>query len=324
MPLRHRLTCMLIAIGLLGCNPVEADAATPPTAAAPHRIALALQGKHPRVQVQIEGIARPLSFVVDTAAGASVLDLATARQADLLASERTDNLVHGAGGSGATSGRTRPLSLQAGTLAIQATLLATDLSALGGAAGPPIDGILGNDVLARFDTSFDLAAGWLILAPPGSLDSTGCLANALPQRTAMLQRFGIVQAQLQDGTTVTPALAVVDTGAAQSVLNLEGLRALGLRTDDARLRPRASGTRGLGPTAVPTWLYTLPELRIGTWTQRAREVRVSDLPVFKVIGMDTRAALILGIDLLGDTPVHIPVGATAVCLGTRSGQATRD
>ncbi|KAB7771076.1 hypothetical protein [Xanthomonas maliensis] len=33
------------------------------------------------MQVNVEGIARPLSLVVDTAAGASVLDLATAHQA---------------------------------------------------------------------------------------------------------------------------------------------------------------------------------------------------------------------------------------------------
>lgn len=303
--------CVAGTSGLLAAAPAPTQTQTQT-----HQIPLTLQGKHPRVQVQIAGIARPLSFVVDTAAGATVLDLSVAEAAQVIDRAQHDNVIHGAGGSSAAPQRTRSLDLQTGSLALKASLMVTDLSALGGKAGTGINGILGNEILGRFDTRFDLPAGQLTLSPPGTLDTRGCIANALPDRPAMLQRFGIVQAQLQ-GDTGAPAeaLAIIDTGAAQSVLNTAAVRALGLAEGDARLRPRATGTRGLGAASVPTWLYTLPSLRIGTWSHGAGEVRVSDLPVFKVMQLHTRPAVILGIDLLRDTPVQIPAGARLVCLG---------
>ncbi|TGQ96135.1 hypothetical protein EN846_34370, partial [Mesorhizobium sp. M4B.F.Ca.ET.203.01.1.1] len=103
----------------------------------------------------------------------------------------------------------------------------------------------------------------------------GCQAIALPGRSAGLHQFGFIMLTL--GTPGVEAVAVVDTGAAQTVLNAEAARALGLRTDgsDARVRLRAKGTEGLGGGAQATWLYTLPGMNGGGWQHPSMEVRIS-------------------------------------------------
>ncbi|KLI99268.1 aspartyl protease family protein [Luteimonas sp. FCS-9] len=293
-----------------------AAAASPPTPdGETHRIDMRLVGKHPRVEVRIEGVERPLSFVVDTAAGASVVDVALAERFGLLEAASREMTIQGASGSAAATQVTALRALSAGDFAWQAQLLAMDLSQIAEDDAPPIEGILGNDLMARFDLRFDLPAGALVLAPAGSLPRGACLDNALPQRAAGLQRFAFVPAQLRDGAHEVQATAVVDTGAAQTLLNLPAARALGVAEDDARLRRRDAGTRGIAEQVVETWLYTLPRLAIGDWQLAATEVRISALPVFSVLGLADQPAVILGIDALRHRRVDVLANAAGVCVG---------
>ncbi|UNK42411.1 aspartyl protease family protein [Luteimonas sp. S4-F44] len=313
MSLRVLLSACLLSL-TLGA-PCAAVASPPTSEDGAHRIAMDLVGKHPRVEVRIEGVERPLSFVVDTAAGASVVDLALAERFELLAATSREMTIQGAGGSAAATRVTALQALSAGDFAWKAQLLAMDLSQIAEGDAPPVEGILGNDLMARFDLRFDLPAGELVLAPAGSLPRAACLDNALPQRAAGLQRFAFVPAQLRDGPHEAQATAVVDTGAAQTVLNLPAARALGVTEDDARLRRRDAGTRGIAEQVVETWLHTLPALAIGDWQLAATEVRISALPVFSVLGLAERPAVILGIDALRHRRVDVLANAAGVCLG---------
>jgi len=112
------------------------------------------------------------------------------------------------------------------------------------------------------------------------------------------------------------AIGVVDTGAAQTILNNAAASALGLHTDgrDARVRARSKGSEGLGGKPTPTWLYTLPALASAGWQHPAVEVRISELPVFRAIGLDQRPAVILGADVMQGGQVDISAGAERICL----------
>ncbi|MDC7808352.1 aspartyl protease family protein [Luteimonas sp BLCC-B24] len=301
--------CLLLLALAAPC--FAAPAAAPET----HHIAMHLVGKHPRIEVRIDGIDRPLSVVVDTAAGGSVIDAALAGRLGLLDGGRAPMQVQGAGGSTSAPGATRLLDLAAGGFRWKAQLLAIDLSAIAEADAPAIDGILGNDLLSRFDVRFDLPAGRLSLTPAGSLPRSACLDNAFPGRQPGLQRFTFAEAGLEDGAQRTQAIAVLDTGAAQTVLNRPAARALGIADDDARLRRRETGTRGLSDHTVDTWLYTLPGLRLGDQTLAAGEVRISALPVFATLGLTETPALILGVDALRDRRVDVLANAEGTCLG---------
>lgn len=289
--------------------------AAPPAAPDTHHIAMQLVGKHPRAEVRIDGIDRPLSFVVDTAAGGSVIDVALAARLGLLNGGRAPMQVQGAGGSTSAPGATRLLDLTADGFRWKAQLLAIDLSAIAEGDAPAIDGILGNDLMSRFDVRFDLPAGRLSLAPAGSLPRNACLDNAYPERQPGLQRFTFAHAGLEDGGQQTQAIAVIDTGAAQTVLNRAAARALGIADDDARLRRREAGTRGLSEHTVDTWLYALPVLRLGDQRLAAGEVRISALPVFTTLGLAEAPALILGVDALRDRRIDVLADAAGTCVG---------
>jgi hypothetical protein len=67
-----------------------------------------------------------------------------------------------------------------------------------------------------------------------NLEGPGCQPNALPGRTDGLRQFGFITLAL--GAPAVDAIAVVDTGAAQTVLNAEAAR-----TGAAHRRQRRTG-----------------------------------------------------------------------------------
>lgn len=281
-----------------------------------HVLPMWMQGGHPTVALSLDGQAEPLRFVVDSAAGATLIDGRVARRYGLVDGKADVSTAQGASASGAQLRRTRTTTWQLGSWQLRASALQADLGSLSGGDDPAIDGLVGNDLTARWDTRWDFARGELSLSRTGTLrfDDDSCQANALQDRTEGLRDFGFITLTL-DGTNVA-AVAVVDTGAAQTVLNNAAAHALGLRTDgsDPRLRKRSKGTEGLGGKPHPTWLYTLPGMRGAAWRQPAMEVRISELPVFKAIGLDTRPALILGADAMRGGQVDISTGAARICL----------
>lgn len=52
----------------------------------------------------------------------------------------------------------------------------------------------------------------------------------------------------------------------------------------------------------------------GNWQHPPMEVRISELPVFRAIGLEARPALILGADAMRDGQVDIGAGAARICL----------
>jgi len=303
-----RLRPLAVALLLAAGN---AQAAVPSVRAVP----LSMHRGHPVVDVRIGDQAAPLRFVVDTAAGATVVDSDVVRRLGLEDDAADAIAVNGATDAAAQIRATREAEWRIGDLSLRLSAMHTGLGHLAGGDGPRIDGILGNDVLRRYDMTMAIDAGRLALAPAGSLaETSACQANALPGRSAPMAGFGFIE--LHMGEDRVPVVAVVDTGAAQTVLNLAAAQALGLRTDgsDPRVRVREKGTRGLGAAVADTWLTTLPSLQSGTWQHPPFEVRISALSIFKALGLDARPALILGADALLDTELTVAANATRICL----------
>ncbi|QKW55413.1 pepsin/retropepsin-like aspartic protease family protein [Stenotrophomonas sp. NA06056] len=285
-------------------------------AAAPaHTLPMWMQGNHPTIAVNLDGRVEPLRFVVDSAAGATLVDDRIARRYKLEDSAGAVSVAQGASARSAQLRRVRASTWQLGSLQLQTTAVQTDLSRLSREDDPAIDGIIGNDLTRRWDTRWDFAAGTLQLWSPATLPGGAhCQANALPDRGPAMKGFGFITVHL--GNEKLDAIAVVDTGAAQTVLNAAAASALGIRTDgsDPRVKVREKGTAGLGGQAHPTWLHDLPAMASGPWQHAAMEVRISDLPVFKALGLESRPALILGADAMAGAQVDITTGAERICL----------
>lgn len=283
---------------------------------------LEMLGAYPVIDAKHDASSEPLRLVVDTAAGATVLDHAVAQRLGLAPQASAGTTVEGA--TGATQGvqLAQATTLWLGALRVPLTPLLTDMSKFS-KGQTRYDGILGNDVLGRFDFRFDMPGQRLSLAGPGSMpawfQSGACGSNAQAPRDADLLNFMFVDAQAaaagaQDGRI--ELRTVIDTGAAQTVINLVAARRMGLGEGDARLRERAGGTGGFGSASVTSQLTTLAGLGLGPWWAVSPEVRVSALPVFKVLGVHEQPAAILGIDLLRQVTLSVSGGAQMFCLET--------
>ncbi len=290
-----------------------------PAAAEPaalHSLPMTMQASHPTVMGTLEGGDEPLQLVVDSAASATLLDSDVVRRFQLQDPNARHHDAQGASAGALALRSTRSVAMALGSLQLQVTALQADLASLSSAGSAPLHGIIGQDITARFDTRWDFAHGRLMLWPAQTLATTApyCQGNALPDRAGVLKGFGFVNLRL--GSEGVEAIGVVDTGAAQTILNDAAAHALGLRTDgsDTRVRARSKGSEGLGGKPTPTWLYTLPALASAEWQHPAVEVRISELPVFRAIALDQQPAVILGADVMQGGQVDISAGAERICL----------
>lgn len=288
----------------------------------PWTLELSMAASYPVVSARTPGHDEPLRLVVDTAAGGTVIDGALAERLGLAADASVQ--VSGANGVSAAQRTKQPMRLTlAGGLTVAVQPVLTDMSRFT-ADGVTYDGILGNDVLRQFDTRFDVPAGRLVLALPGigpsPIEGLKCIDNLRPSDARPgLAGFGMFDLAL--GIAGTPARtatvrAVLDTGAAATVLNRPAAEALGVAADDPRLRAFEAGTKGFGTGAIATQLLDLASAQVADWRADEATVRVSDLPVFQVLGLHEQPAAIVGIDLLRQVPVGFKAGVTHLCFGT--------
>lgn len=284
-------------------------------------VPMTMDGPYPVVTVALAG-RDSLLFVVDAAAGASViaphhapveLDHATTR-------------VQGAAGSAAMR-VVRLDSLRVGGRVFTVRAVVQDLTQFGTMTSRPIDGVLGQDVLARFDVEFDLPGGRLRLYPrdarpadvPGPSAGTGGRrvdvawapgARCVPLRQAP-GAFAVVDVQV--GDSIVPG--IFDTGAANTYLNWPAARAQGLSPDgDPRVRTSGQAS-GLEGQKVARHAARGVALSVAGLSLAAGEVRLSDLPVFRPFGLAERPAVLLGVDRIRDRPWLLSYSTRELCVG---------
>jgi predicted aspartyl protease len=237
---------------------------------------------------------RPATLLLDTGAETSTLTPRAVAALHLRRDTAHGRTLAGVAGSvRADTVRVRDVALAGIVVARAQDMAIGELPSLEG-LDPPVAGLLGADVLARFDMDLDAPAGRLALYAPG-----GC-AGYLPWPGAAplpLQKtrsgLAFVDAEV-DGRRVR---ALLDTGARTSLLTRDAARALGvtarvLAGDEAR-----TGS-GVGNASLSLRRHRFATFGLPGALEHDATVNVADLPLPGV-------EMLLGADFLGRREVWI-------------------
>lgn len=123
------------------------------------------------MNVTVPGRSEPLKFLLDSGAGVSVVDTATAQRVGWALGDRS--AVQGVQGR-AVAYRVCGVSATTGGVAIPGNLLAIDLSGPSARCHQRIDGLLGADFFRGRIVQIDYAAQRVRLLERGELDETNC------------------------------------------------------------------------------------------------------------------------------------------------------
>ena len=141
------------------------------------------------VKVRAAGQSVPLNFLLDSGAGASVLDLGAARRIGVQLG-RSES-VQGVDGR-ATAYRVSDFRSEVGGVAVPSSLLALDLSGVSAGVSQQIDGLLGADFFENRIVQIDFAAEKIRLLTREELKETGCEVLPIASRNgAMCVRVGV-------------------------------------------------------------------------------------------------------------------------------------
>lgn len=246
-----------------------------------------LENGLPVAEVRLEGRG-PYRFVIDTAATRTSLlpgywAAAGGRPAAVGA-----QTIHGAGGptqidlipvSTLTTGGREAQNLQAYALPASA------VDKLG------VQGVLGADVLSQHVFVLDAPRLDWRLEDKMAGDDLQLSSAAFTLDDAMTPQLSV----LVDGKAIP---AIIDTGAARSIMNWAAGRALGVDPADPNLQPGGTARGVGGELAVVRRRFE--SLAITGEAQREVELRIADLPVFAALGLGDGPAIIVGMDLLAD------------------------
>jgi len=210
----------------------------------------------------------------------------------------------------------------------------------------PVEGMLGMEVLERFDVDLDFPAGRLRLWKPGTVRAEAKRAGmtnieAVVVNETRLLGFRVVSANAPKGSSgedvlAQPFLGVVDCGASFSVVNWRAASLLGLPPQSDSVYKKMPVVQGIGVDGRP---QLLPTTNIGVsfcgnaiqnkddksnmsfeappsdWTPwSAVPMAIGDLPVFSQLLGDGRSAYkgpagIIGLDILSQRRVILETGA---------------
>ena len=210
----------------------------------------------------------------------------------------------------------------------------------------PVEGMLGQEVLERFDVDLDFPAGRLRLWKPGTARAEAKRAGmtnieAVVVNETRLLGFRVVSANAPKGSSgndvlAQPFLGVVDCGASFSVVNWNAASLLGLPPQSDGVYKKMPMVQGIGVDGRP---QLLPTTNIGVsfcgnaiqnkedksttmsfeappsdWKPwNAVSMAIGDLPVFSQLLGDGRSAYkgpagIIGLDILSQRRVILETG----------------
>ena len=175
------------------------------------------------LKVAVAGKSEPLNFLLDSGAGASVLDLAAAKRLGLqLGARQNVQGVH----SRSVAFRVESFIARTASVAIPSSLLAVDLSGPSRACHQRIDGLLGADFFRDHIVQIDFAAQTIRLLQRDEVNAAGCEILPLTTRNdALCARVSV------DGNA--PEWLRLDTGcntALEWVVTGDKAKKLGLTT----------------------------------------------------------------------------------------------
>ena len=171
-----------------------------------------------------------------------------------------------------------------------------------------VDGVLGTDVLGKFDIDLDLPNGRMSLYEKGICTPDWAASDAeikIGRSAANDHLFFPVQL---DRRKIT---ATIDTGAQRTTLSAATSRAMGI-TDAALAHDTPMLTRGVGGGALPSRIHRFESLTVGNIRLSNPEIVVTDL---RLRGID----LILGMDFLRSRRLWLSYASFRVFLSNKPG-----
>lgn len=288
-----------LAVGLLFMLPVPglADEGAPGSCALTRiaRVPLRNDGLYLSVPVSIaEGDVREAySLVVDTGAEGGLISGHVAERLGLAVDSVRRTVIYGTGGTGSLVPNVLigDLRLETGDGG------GLDLGALSMPVGdlpgqpmitPPVAGLLGGDMLSRFDLEFDVAGGWLSL---WRMQGEGSVCRAAPAwqgayDDVALRRDGhrVAVAVELDGRPLT---ALVDSGARSRILSIEAAARAGVSAERLAGDPGGETSGVDGRPMLYHW-HRFASLRVGSGVEQA--------PVLTVAPLQDRVDMLLGAD----------------------------
>src|SRR5712671_300973 len=122
------------------------------------------------VQVSVPQSAQPLNFLLDTGAGASVINLGTAQRLGL--KPGSEVMIRGVGTT-LTGHRLKGISATAGQVWLPTDYLEVDLTRLSSSCERPVDGLLGADFFRGRAVQIDFQAQKVRILKPEKLPASG-------------------------------------------------------------------------------------------------------------------------------------------------------
>ena len=206
------------------------------------------------VKVKAAGASAPLNFLLDSGAGASVLDLRAARRIGVTLG-RSES-VQGVDGL-AVAYRVNDFDSTIGAVAVPRSLLALDLSGVSAGVSQRIDGLLGADFFRGRIVQIDYAAGKIRLLTRAELRETGCDVLPIASRNgAMCVRVGVAGQPcewMRVDTGCSSALRWVVTGGKAKKLSATSLAVAGKASRELATDVQLGGSRFTG---VKTGIHT--------------------------------------------------------------------
>jgi len=245
-----------------------------------------------------------LRFVLDTGASWTAISARTA--ARFARGSGREIAIQGASGPATALLATVP-SLRVGELSIdnRDVIVLPDEELV--SDDQTFDGILGADILSRFDVLVDAPSGSLWLYSHGAVladPAAAGLGTALP-----IDLLGgrLIRHRVEvNGATVE---ALLDSGARRMLINRVGSSAAGIEVRDDSAQ---TASPGIGGNDFEFHSGSLGALVVAGTSFTGLRTLVGDLPVFGALGMQAAPMLIIGAPLLARCPVFIAYSARTI------------
>ena len=232
-----------------------------------------MQGPQALVAVSING--REARLLADSGTLYSTLSAAGAARLGLSVSAPPEPIMtQGVGGDEPASMTT------ARSFTLGKASLADVQFIVGGISPPGAVGVLGENVLGRFDTEYDFAHGLIRLVRPRDCAHADLAywATARPHSMMAIER-GAGSIDVPRGTAWLNGTAIrvlFDTGATHSLLALRAAERAGVRPDSPGVTPGGE-LHGAGPHPIRSWIAPFASFRIGDEEILHTHLRVGDL-----------------------------------------------
>ncbi|MFW5952392.1 MAG: aspartyl protease family protein [Gemmatimonadota bacterium] len=280
-------------------------------------------------------------FILDTAAGGSVVSTRLRAELGPEAAVRRDT-VRGASGASVMEFVALPGLEAAGLRREGLWGVVADIPDFQEVDGRRVEGVLGVDLYLGYDVEIDVPGGALRLTRPtvpgvtpsapgvshpacGVSRSTPGGPEAPPAGAALPFHSSAQDGFLQFEARVAGHAvdAILDTGSRWSVLNWRAADLAGVTRESPGLEVRERGSRGLGGEPVETFWYDFPDLRIGDVPLPGR-ARIADLPVFHALGHADDPVLLVGAEILERCVLHFSYATGRLTLCPSGRPVNRD